>query len=320
VSRAAEAEPTRRRRPTRTLFLLGFFAFVFVLALAWVFIRAIPSFEADLATPPTTSAPTYLLIGSDSRENVGDLEGEFGSFSGQRADVIMIAQPVAGEVRLLSLPRDLKVEIPENGTNKINAAYAFGGAELLAETIRVNFDMPIHHVIEIDFSGFAELVDAAGGVAIEFPYEARDLKSGLNVPAGTDTLNGTMAVAYVRSRSYQELRDGSWVSMNADDIGRTQRQQVALKALVSSMASPAAIIRVPAVLGALDAGLKRDESLGPLNLLVSVGFAYRGQIDAATLPVGFLNEGGVSYVVEDVAEAEAAWLWIRGEADLAKDE
>lgn len=320
MSQVVEAEPTRRRRPFRTLILLLSIVFILVFGLIWATVQAIPSFEADLAAAPISSAPTFLLIGSDSRENLGDLEGEFGTFAGQRADVIMIAQPVGGEVRLLSLPRDLKVEIPGNGTNKINAAYAFGGAELLAETVRINFNIPIHQVVEIDFSGFAELVDAAGGIAIDFPYDARDTKSGLNVPAGTDTLNGAMAVAYVRSRSYQESRDGSWVSVNADDIGRTARQQIALKALASSMASPGGLLRVPAVLGALDAGLQRDESLGPINLLVSTGFAYRGQIEAITLPVFFSNEGGVSYVVEDTAEAEAVWLWIRGEADLAKDE
>lgn len=320
MSRAAEAEPTRRRRPFRTFLFLLLFGFVLIVGVTWVAVQAIPSFEADLASAPITSAPTYLLIGSDSRENLGDLEGEFGSFAGERADVIMIAQPVGGEVRLLSLPRDLKVEIPGNGTNKINAAYAFGGAELLAETIRTNFGIPIHQAIEVDFAGFAELVDAAGGIAIEFPYEARDIKSGLSVPAGTDVLNGAMAVAYVRSRSYEELRDGNWVSVNADDLGRTGRQQIALKALVSSMASPAGIFRVPSVLGALDAGLKRDESLGPINLLVSAGFAYRGQIEAVTLPVLFSNEGGVSFVVENGAEAKEVWLWIRGDADLAKDE
>lgn len=320
MSRAPEVQKVRRRRPLRTLFVFLLMGVVIAVGLTWTVIQAIPSFEADLAQAPVTAAPTYLLIGSDSRENLGDLEGEFGSFAGQRADVIMVARPVGGELRLLSLPRDLKVDIPGNGINRINAAYAFGGAELLADTIDANFGVPIHQVIEIDFAGFAELVDAAGGLPVSFPYEARDVKSGLAVSAGTELLDGAMAVAYVRSRSYQELQEGVWVSVAADDIGRTARQQTALKALLSSIVSPSGWLRIPGVISALDAGLQRDESLGPINLLASAGFAYRGQIETLTLPVVFSNENGISYVVADGDAAASAWSWLAGQTDFPKDE
>lgn len=310
----------KRRRPFRKLFVLFVIMLVLVLGVVTVGLAAIPTFAADLASAPLGQAPTYLLIGTDSRENLGDLEGEFGSFEGSRADVIMLAQPTNGEMRLLSLPRDLKVEIPGSGVNKINAAYAFGGADLLVDTVEANLGVPVHQVIEINFAGFAELVDAAGGIEIDFSYDARDTKSGLNVAAGTHMIDGATAVAYVRSRSYQELRDGTWVSVEADDIGRTGRQQVALKALVARIASPSGLTKIPAVLAALDAGLRRDDGLGAINVLTTGAFAYRGEIVAETLPVFFSNEGGVSYVVADGADADSALSWLSGSADLAKDE
>ncbi len=212
------------------------------------------------------------------------------------------------------------MDIPDAGTNRINAAYAFGGAELLAKTIDANFGVPIHQVIEVDFTGFAKLVDATGGLPISFLFDARDDKSGLAVSAGTEVLDGVMAVAYVRSRSHQELQGGTWVSVGADDVGRTARQQAALKALVSSLVSPSGWSRLPQVIGALGAGLQRDESLGPIDLLVSTGFAYRGQIETLTLPVVPFSENGVSYVVADGAEATSAWSWLAGRTDIAKDE
>ena len=254
MSRNSEAAP-KRRRPFRKLFVLFVLLLVVALAAVTVGLAAIPTFEADLTQAPITGAPTYLLIGTDSRENLGDLEGAFGSFEGSRADVIMVVQPTGGELRLLSLPRDLKVDIPGSGVNKINAAYAFGGVELLAATIESNLGVPIHQAVEVDFAGFAELVDAAGGIDIDFPYDARDDKSGLSVSAGTTTIDGATAVAFVRSRSYQELHDGSWVSIEADDIGRTGRQQVALKALVAKIVSPSGLTRIPVRIGGARCGV-----------------------------------------------------------------
>ena len=94
--------------------------------------------------------------------------------------------------------------------------------------------MPIHHVVEIDFGGFAELVDAVGGIDIAFPNAARDLKSGLDVPGRDDP---DRRFDRLRVRSLPQLpgeQGGNWVSVDADDIGRTGRQQQALTALLES--------------------------------------------------------------------------------------
>ena len=116
--------------------------------------------------------------------------------------------PDDGNVQILSLPRDLLVEIPGKGTDRINAAYAYGGAPLMVRTVKQVTGLPVHHYIEVDFVGFQSLVDDIGGVYLDFPYPARDANSGLSVEAGYQLLDGSQALAYARSRHYQELRDG----------------------------------------------------------------------------------------------------------------
>ena len=100
-----------------------------------------------------------------------------GSSAGQRADVIMLVTLEYGQVRILSLPRDLKVEVAGHGVQKVNAAYAFGGAPLMVSTVADFTGIEINHYVEMDFFGFASIVDELGGVEINFPYPARDLKS-----------------------------------------------------------------------------------------------------------------------------------------------
>ena len=153
---------------------------------------------------PADGQRNILIVGTDSRENLpDDFEGNFGKFSGSRTDVIMLVHFIPGErAQILSLPRDLKVTIPGHETNRINAAFVFGGPELLVDTVKLNLDLAVNNYVEIDFAGFAALVDALGGVELTFDNPARDKKSGLDVDAGTQLLLGPQALAYARSRSY----------------------------------------------------------------------------------------------------------------------
>ncbi len=176
----------------------------------------------DVLTDPTGDALTFLVVGSDSREGLDDLE-HFGNFAGSRGDVVMLVRvdPSTGEARMLSIPRDLWVDIPGHGMGKINSAYSYGGPSLMVRTIQENLGIEVNHYVEIGFVGFQELVDDLGGIHISFPYAARDRSSGLDVEAGTEVLDGEMALAYARSRKYQEYQNGSWVGVDANDIGRT---------------------------------------------------------------------------------------------------
>jgi LCP family protein required for cell wall assembly len=270
-----------------------------------------PEVDAALDETPETGEPmTFLVLGSDSREGLPeDWEDDFGAFGGERADVIMLAHvlPEQGRIQLLSIPRDLRVEIPGHGFDKINAAFAFGGAELAVETIRQSLDVPIHHYVEVDFAGFAAIVEAVGGVEIEFASPARDLKSGLSVDAGTQLLDGRQALAYARSRSYEELRGGAWTFVDANDIGRTGRQQRIITQIMREMAGPQIVVDAPEVVSGLAQHMVVDTAFRDIEF-GTLAWAFREfgsrSVDAATLPVTGKEIDGSWYAVpvEDDAE------------------
>jgi LCP family protein required for cell wall assembly len=267
--------------------------------------EALPSLEENIEQ----GFRNILIVGSDSRENLPEGFENFGNFGGERTDVIMIAHVVPGENgQLLSLPRDLKVAIPDNGTNRINAAFVFGGPDLLVRTIQNNFGIPIHHYVEIDFGGFARVVDALGGVTKTFDNPARDQKSGLEVEAGTQTMDGETALAYARSRNYQELIDGSWKSVNGSDIGRTHRQQEVLLLMFDQATSASSAFNLPSFASTFAEQITADAGFST-SVMIELGRAAlsldSGEIETMTLPVTGSTEGGVAYVVPIEPDADA---------------
>ncbi|MEX0666868.1 MAG: LCP family protein [Acidimicrobiia bacterium] len=255
----------------------------------------------DAGNLPALSAGDgiYLIVGTDSRENLPDeLGGFFGDFPGERADVIILAQVAGGRRQLLSIPRDLKVEVPGHGTEKINAAFALGGPDLLVETVALATGIRANHYLEVQFGGFAAIVDALGGIELDFPFAARDLKSGLAVEAGTQTVNGATALAYARSRTYEEFRDGGWVGESSGDIARTARQREVLMKIMSEASSPAGVVRSPLLLSAVGDYMTADSGTN-VFALARTGWAMQtaSATDSVALPVQISTEGGVSYVV-----------------------
>jgi LCP family protein required for cell wall assembly len=310
--------PLQPKKRTGLKIIIGFLVIAVLAvggAIAWLLwtdsqIERIPEEELTSLVTEVAGARTILVVGSDSRENLPDEldQGNFGNFAGRRTDVIMLVNFVPGEgAQMLSIPRDLKVEIPENGTNRINAAYAFGGPDLLVRTLRDNLGVEINNYVEIDFAGFAAIVDSLDGVTIEFPYPARDVKSGLDVDAGVHTLNGAEALAYARSRSYQELQNGSWVGVDANDIGRTQRQQELLLTMFDQVSSRSGAFNLPGFASTVAANITTDAGMD-LNTIIGLGQSAldfsSADLDARTLPVVVSNEGGRSYVIRVEPDAQ----------------
>lgn len=258
--------------------------------------------------PVSNGTRIFLVVGSDSREGLDDLEN-FGDFAGARGDVVMLVRvdPSTGETRMLSIPRDLWVGIPGHGENRINAAYAFGGPRLMVETIKQNLGVPVNNYVEIDFVGFQALVDELGGVPIGFANAARDAKSGLDIAAGTDVLNGDQALAYARSRHYQELQNGSWQSVDANDIGRTSRQQEVMRGLLSRLKSPSTVAEAGNIASSVSQHLTIDANLANESV-ASMVWDYKGiitgSIDGETLPTTGRTVNGAS--VQVVKEPEAS--------------
>ncbi|MDE0138507.1 MAG: LCP family protein [bacterium] len=261
---------------------------------------------ADAGTPGVEEAPpellapvTFLIVGGDTREGLPDELEINDRLDGNRADVIMLATLDGDEARVLSLPRDLQVDLGGYGVVKLNAALALGGGDLMVSTVEELTGVQIDHYVEMDFYGFASIVDALGGVEITFAYPARDLKSGLDVDAGVQLLDGKEALAYARSRGYQERRGNAWVSIDANDLGRIRRQQSLLFAMLESAKRWTIVFDIPAVLRAAGEHLVIDAGLDTQRLL-ELGWAARnlngGNIQVYSLPVWESTENGVYYL------------------------
>jgi len=217
---------------------------------AWVWRSTIGSIDRDAQvvaelspSPRSADDPVnFLVVGNDSREKVkkdaGDRFGAVDTTAGQRADMVMLVRlwPNTRDARILSLPRDLQVEVDGYGPQKISTTLDLGGSRLLVRTTRELTGLPVHHYVELDFLGFARLVDTLGGVWMDFPTAARDTSSGLEVNAGHQRLDGDAALALVRSRNYETWEGGAWVAAEDGDPGRIERQHQFLRAVATKSA------------------------------------------------------------------------------------
>lgn len=307
-------EQTRRRIRIALIVVLVLLLAAIGAAIWWVVstnnsIERLPEEATAGLVAPVTDATTILIVGTDSRENIGELEGRFGNFGGSRTDVIMLARidPDTG-IHLLSIPRDLYVDLPGYERNRINTAIAFGGADLLIQTVQQELGVDINHYVEIDFAGFANIVDSLGGVTYDFDFPARDRKSGLEVDAGRVTLDGPQALAYVRSRQYQELRDGDWRVVGGSDIGRTRRQQRLMLALFDEATSRSNPLDLQSFASTVADQITVDSGLS-LGRLIELGRVVLDleskNIQTATLPVEGARIDGRDVVVPIVGESQA---------------
>jgi polyisoprenyl-teichoic acid--peptidoglycan teichoic acid transferase len=220
-------------------------------------------------------AQRVVLLGSDARA------GE-----ASRSDTIVVAK--AGE-GMLAVPRDTLVEIPGLGEDKINAAFATGGPELTVKSLENLTGLPINNYVVVHFDGVEDIVNALGGVTLEVeqPIEVGIEGRRVFIPAGTQTLNGIEALAYVRFRGTPTA-----------DIGRIGRQQGFLQELAREVTSPAKLPRLPATARAVWRNI--DTNINPLE---AARFAIRmrlsGGTEAEIYPGTPQYIGGISYWVPD---------------------
>jgi LCP family protein required for cell wall assembly len=209
----------------------------------------IPRVAVNTAPAPEGGA-NYLVIGSDSRQFVetdeeADSFGDPDEETGKRSDTIMVihVEPEAGRSMILSFPRDLWVNIPGIGTQKINAAYNSdlgGGPDTVIAALKTNFDLDINHYLEVDFVTFREIVDSLGRVPVYVDRPAIDKFTGfVAVKAGCYYLDGTQALTWVRSRHLEYLNPttGRIEEDPRADIGRIERQQDFLRRLAGMVVS-----------------------------------------------------------------------------------
>ncbi|MEU8585926.1 LCP family protein [Streptomyces sp. NPDC048664] len=229
----------------------------------------------------------YLIVGSDSRDGLSDSDVRdlhAGGGGGRRTDSIIVLHTGARGPVMLSLPRDSWVTIPgfhdpatgkqvPAAKDKLNAAFAYGGPELLAHTVERNTGIRIDHYAEIGFAGFVNVVDALGGVRFCLDRDIKDDKSGADLRRGCRTLNGTQSLAFVRER-HQEAEG---------DLGRSRNQQRFLSALADQAGRSRTFLDPTQMYPALSAGLDAlvvDRSMD-LERLMGMFRSLRGPGGAA---------------------------------------
>lgn len=260
------SRPGVRRRWGRIVLLALLLWLVFLVAVPIWALSKIEEVDAepDDERPGNTMGSTYLMVGSDSREGLTRRERRqlaTGNVSGQRTDTILLLhEPLfGGETLLISLPRDSIVDVPGYGEEKLNAAFSFGGPELLVRTVENETGLRVDNYVEVGLGGFVNVVDAVGGVQICPKTKMNDPKAGLNIEKGCQEADGATALGYVRTRQYG----------GTGDIARGDRQRQVIAQVANKAASPWTVLnplRYVAVNSAGADALRVGENVGPIDL------------------------------------------------------
>jgi LCP family protein required for cell wall assembly len=225
--------------------------------------------DRSILSEPTT----LLVIGTDGGRAPGRSDAN-------RSDSMMLLHldPETHDVAYLSIPRDLRVEIPGYGTSKINAANQIGGPALTIETVKALTGLPIDHVIVVDFDGFKELIDAIGGIEVNVPKAILSNRfdcpykparcagwEGWRFEKGRQKMDGRRALIYARIRENR-------LDPSENDLTRGGRQQEVVEAMTDKIVGPSTFVRLPFIGDDLMTPLTTDLSPGQLLQLGWVKF------------------------------------------------
>jgi LCP family protein required for cell wall assembly len=270
----------------------------------------------------------YLLVGSDTREGLSKAElkalrvGSVATAAGKRSDTMLLVHisKARDKAVMISIPRDTFALIPEHTSksgklipaaySKINSSFNWGGAPLLIQTIEEMTELKIDHYIEINFAGFARIVDSIGGVEVCTKKDINDPKSHLILEAGVHTLNGIESLKYVRTREFDGL----------GDLGRMQRQQAFMSAVLRK-ATSAGVLLNPVTMASFinsslsavttDSELKNSDLIALAKQMKSLSTS---SVRTLTVPLSNLNyysNGVTSAVLWDPVLAPQLWTRLR---------
>lgn len=269
-----------------------------------------------------SAGSNWLLVGSDSREGLDDAQREelsAGDAGGRRTDSMMLVHIPSGggEPALISLPRDSYVAIPGHGKTKLNSAFSFGGPQLLAQTVEQNTGVHIDHYAEIGLGGFADLVDAVGGIDLCLDKPMDDEPANVHLQPGCQELDGPQALGFVRARK----------SLDGGDLERAENQRKVLGALVDKGTSPATLINpfrlFPLASGASKTFLVNDSDhiWHLMSLALALGDVSGGKGVTTQVPFGDFGEdsNGGSVIVWDKDEARQMFDAINNDQPIPKE-
>jgi LCP family protein required for cell wall assembly len=339
--RPVVVQPTARRRwPAYVAGALACLVVVFSVVgsavSSWYFGKINKVGIAGLGSTDLGQPQNWLLVGSDNRagltkEEIAALHvggATTANASGRRSDTMILLHlsPGTGKATLISLPRDSYVQIPaytdSHGKhhaashNKLNAAYDLGGPQLTVQTVEQATGLNVDHYVEVGFGGFVKMVDTLGGVPVCSTTALHDPKSGLNLKAGTTTLNGKQALAYVRAR---------YVDPTAD-LGRMKRQQAFLGSLFRTALSTGVLLnplKLNSFLSATLSSVTVDDTVTRddlLNLAARTGGLSPSHVVFATVPlsdVDYRPSAALgSTVLWDQTKASALWATLKADQPI----
>lgn len=244
----------------------------------------------DIEVTTDNDIVNILLVGSDTRSELG--KEKYG-----RSDTVMIAtiDKKHNRLKLTSLMRDMDVDIPGYGKHKFNAAYSYGGPELLYKTIATNFGISLDGYAEVDFEAFKDIVDEVGGVEIELTeQEAQYLnttnyisgKKNRNVVPGWNTMNGAQALGYCRVRKIANVKGTN------NDQGRTERQRMVMSGIfdkVKKMPMSKWMDIIDVVLPNITTDISNGDIIAYATDIVTMGTT---EIDQYRIPIeGYYSNG-----------------------------
>jgi LCP family protein required for cell wall assembly len=292
---------------------------IVVAALAWILLSVLVFFvSAQLAEHSSDNAEAaltksgsllsgsnILVLGSDARPPDSKEPGAGGA---ARADSILLLHVGFGEVRKLSILRDSQANIPGHGVQKINAAYALGGAGLMARTVEdfLGGGVKINHLVEINFENFPKLIDSMGGVTVHLRKCIHSNRFGgkvLILHRGDQHLTGHQALQYSRVRENK-------CAPNEDDRARAKRQQQVLSAIRGKLLSPSSFVRLPWIAWAAPRAVRSDMRGPGLAMLFTDLASGGGGKTNVLLPSG---SNGTQLVVSDQAKRRAVDRLLNGD-------
>ncbi|MCV7422586.1 LCP family protein [Mycobacterium yunnanensis] len=266
-------------------------------------LERVPALTALPDRPPADSGTTWLLVGSDSRQGLTDEQqselatgGDLGN--GRTDTILLVHVPGLGSdvpTTMVSIPRDSYLPIPGFGEDKVNAAFALGGAPLLAQTVEQATGLRLDRYAEIGFDGFATMVDAVGGVTMCPSEPVDDPLAGVDLAAGCQKLDGRNALGYVRSRATPRA-----------DLDRMTHQREFMAALMHRATSPAVLLnplRWYPMTHAASGAVTVDTGAHVWDL-ARLAWALHGDVTTTTVPIGEFTTSDAGSVV--VWNAEAA--------------
>lgn len=274
------------------LALLAFSAFWLKSFWNQMFLIQPPDEKAGVVTAPETGKEkdpfpdimNVLLLGLDPRD------------AAPRADTIILLSlnQKNGEINIISIPRDMRVNIPGRGMDKINHSYAYGGLPLTRQAVEEFLDINVDHYMITDFDGFANIVDILGGIELEVEKEMRyyGIDVTIELDPGLQTLDGDKALQYVR-----------WRSDGQADRGRVGRQQHFLKVLLQEMIAFKNILKFPQIMPEIAQNVKTDMELGKaLKLANRLKTVEIEEINTITLPGSDSTIDGIDYLLPQEQE------------------